>query len=43
MSKFKCDNGLSLEECELTILRLAVDKADENIKKKILNRLKLKK
>jgi hypothetical protein len=43
MSKFKCDSGLSLEECELTILRLAVDKADENIKKKNIKSPEIKK
>ena len=33
----KCKDGLSLEECELTILRLAVDKAEQNVKKRKVN------
>jgi len=33
----KCEKGLSLEECELTILRMAVDKAEQNVKKKKVN------
>lgn len=32
-----CDNGMSFDECELAILRLAVDKAGEKIGKRIAN------
>ena len=34
---YKCDKNLSLEECELTILRIAVDKAAEKEGKAIVN------
>jgi len=37
MNKYKCDKKFTLEECELTILRLAVDKAEKNIKTNIIN------
>uniref|UniRef100_A0A6C0KYP4 Poly(A) polymerase catalytic subunit domain-containing protein n=1 Tax=viral metagenome TaxID=1070528 RepID=A0A6C0KYP4_9ZZZZ len=36
MSK-KCDRGMSFDDCELTILRAAVDDAEEKIGKKIIN------
>ena len=26
---YKCEKGISLDECELAILRIAVDKAEE--------------
>ena len=29
MNSFKCDKGITLEDCELAILRMAVDKAEE--------------
>jgi len=32
-----CDKGLSFEECELAILRHAVDKAEENVGRKRIN------
>jgi hypothetical protein len=37
MNKYKCDKKFTLEECELTILRLAVDNAEQNIKTNIIN------
>ena len=37
----KC-KGLTFEECELTILRSAVDKADESIKKKRISSPEIK-
>ena len=33
----KCDKDLTFEECELTILRSAVDLAQEKMAKKVLN------
>ena len=43
MNKHKCDKKFTLEECELTILRLAIDKADQNIKTNIINSPNIKK
>ena len=37
MSKKNQCRGISFEECELTILRMAVDKAEEKIGKRIVN------
>jgi hypothetical protein len=43
MIKHKCNKKFTLEECELTILRLAIDKADQNIKTNIINSPNIKK
>jgi hypothetical protein len=32
-----CDRGVSFDDCELTILRAAVDDAEEKIGKRIIN------
>ena len=37
MKPFKCDKGLTLEDCELAILRMAVDKAEEKEGMAIVN------
>jgi len=43
MIKYKCKKGLTLEDCELVILRLAVDKAGSILKKKNVNTPELQK
>jgi hypothetical protein len=43
MNTHKCDKKFTLEECELTILRLAIDKAEQNIKTNIINSPNIKK
>ena len=37
MKQKKNCKGLSFEDCELTILRMAVDKAEEKIGKRVVN------
>jgi hypothetical protein len=37
MNSFKCDKGITLEDCELAILRMAVDKAEEKEGMAIVN------
>ena len=37
MESFKCEKGVTLEECELAIIRMAVDKAEEIEGKAIVN------
>jgi hypothetical protein len=43
MKPFKCDKGLTLEDCELAILRMAVDKAQEKEGIAIVNSPEVKK
>jgi hypothetical protein len=43
MESFKCEKGISLEECELAIIRMAVDKAEEIEGKAIVNSPEVKK
>jgi len=43
MKPFKCDKGLTLEDCELAILRMAVDKAEEKEGIAIVNSPEVKK
>jgi hypothetical protein len=43
MKPFKCDKGLTLEDCELAILRMAVDKAQEKEGFAIVNSPEVKK
>jgi hypothetical protein len=43
MESFKCQKGITLEECELAILRMAVDKAEEIEGKAIVNSPEVKK
>jgi hypothetical protein len=43
MKPFKCDKGLTLEDCELAILRMAVDKAEEKEGMAIVNSPEVKK
>jgi len=40
---YQCEKGISLEECELAILRIAVDKAEENEGHAIVNSPEVKK
>lgn len=41
--KDACDNSMSFQECELAILRMFVDKAEENVGKKVVNSPEVKK
>ena len=43
MESFKCDKGIKLEDCELAILRMAVDKAEEIEGKSMVNSPEIKK
>jgi hypothetical protein len=43
MKPFKCDKGLTLKDCELAILRMAVDKAEEKEGIAIVNSPEVKK
>jgi len=43
MEPFKCEKGITLEECELAILRMAVDKAEEIEGRAVVNSPEVKK
>ena len=43
MKSFKCEKGITLEDCELAILRIAVDNAEEKEGKAIVNSPEIKK
>ena len=43
MSKIECKSGMTFEDCELTILRSAVDKAEKISSRQIINNPEIKK
>ena len=41
-SIIKCDKNINFTDCEMSILRLAVDKAEENIGKRVVSSPEIK-